>query len=402
MIEVEVRNFQSIEKAVVRLEGFTALVGRSNIGKSALVRAVKCALTGAPVSSFVRHGATCPRRLRKAKTCSCAASVRIRTEGFDLHWEKGDAINRYTFNGTVYDKVEKGTPDFLQEYFALVKVGESKELLQVADQFTPIFLLDQTGTVVADVLSDVARLDRINVAMRDAERDRREAASTRKVREKDVTALQVELEGYAGLDETLEQTEAVGKHLTAVQTAHGELAQLGCYIRACENLEGVIGPLEAALEVAVPPLGPMLDQQAAYHALGQFYNRLAERAVIIRALSGVENIEIPSAATLREAHQAHDSLEGWVKAMRDFQQWFDQRKEADKIEAPSAPALSEALTKFKQLDKMARDVAALAKSVAGLETDLRETEQMAAEIQKEFEALGVCPTCTKPLHLDPH
>ena len=33
MIEVEVRNFQSIEHISLKVEGFTALVGRSNIGK---------------------------------------------------------------------------------------------------------------------------------------------------------------------------------------------------------------------------------------------------------------------------------------------------------------------------------------------------------------------------------
>ena len=66
MTEVEVRNFQSVEHAVFRIEGFTALVGRSNIGKSALVRAVKAALTGATGTDFVRHGGLCARRLKDA------------------------------------------------------------------------------------------------------------------------------------------------------------------------------------------------------------------------------------------------------------------------------------------------------------------------------------------------
>ena len=51
MLDVEIRNFQSIDHVHLRVEGFTALVGRSNIGKSAVVRAVKAALTGYPRSS---------------------------------------------------------------------------------------------------------------------------------------------------------------------------------------------------------------------------------------------------------------------------------------------------------------------------------------------------------------
>mgnify|MGYP001228451488 CR=1 FL=1 len=113
MIEVEVRDFQSIEHATIKIDGFTALVGRSNIGKSAFVRAVQACVTGAPVGAYVRHNALCPRKTRKAKECRCQCSVHIRAEQFDLLWEKGDFINRYTFNGTVYDKANQGTPDFL-------------------------------------------------------------------------------------------------------------------------------------------------------------------------------------------------------------------------------------------------------------------------------------------------
>src|SRR5277367_3768831 len=154
--EVEVTNFQSIEHAKFVIEGYTALVGRSNIGKSAIVRAVKAALTGASGTSFVRHGPNCARRLKDAKKCQCKATVRIKREGFDLLWEKGDSDNRYTFNGQVNDSVGQGTPTFLQAGFAPIKIGDDKELLQVADQFDPIFLLNKTGGAVADVLSDVA------------------------------------------------------------------------------------------------------------------------------------------------------------------------------------------------------------------------------------------------------
>src|SRR5512137_438933 len=108
MIEVEVRDFQSIERATIRIDGFTTLVGRSNIGKSAFVRAVQAAITGAPVGAYVRHAALCPRKTRKLKECRCQCSVHVKTEGFDMLWEKGDFINRYTFNGVVYDKVNQG------------------------------------------------------------------------------------------------------------------------------------------------------------------------------------------------------------------------------------------------------------------------------------------------------
>jgi predicted ATP-dependent endonuclease of OLD family len=61
MIEIEVNDFQSISHTAVTIDKFSVIVGRSNIGKSALVRAIQCALTGAVGTDFVRHGATCDR-----------------------------------------------------------------------------------------------------------------------------------------------------------------------------------------------------------------------------------------------------------------------------------------------------------------------------------------------------
>ena len=61
MVHIEIRNFQAITHEVIEVRGFSALAGRSNIGKSTIIRAVKAALTGAPVDSYVRHSSRCLR-----------------------------------------------------------------------------------------------------------------------------------------------------------------------------------------------------------------------------------------------------------------------------------------------------------------------------------------------------
>jgi hypothetical protein len=174
MLLLEVSNFQSIEHAEVCVDGFTALVGRSNIGKSSVVRAAKSALNGVQGTAFVRHGPGCLRRTKGAKNCKCFSTVKITGDGIDILWEKGDAVSRYVVNGEIFEAIPKGFPDFLKPGFTPVQVGDRSVSLQVADQFDPIFLLGETGTTVADVLGDVARLDSINTATRLAEKDRRE------------------------------------------------------------------------------------------------------------------------------------------------------------------------------------------------------------------------------------
>jgi DNA repair ATPase RecN len=238
VIDVEIKDFQSIERVVLTIDGFTALLGRSNIGKSAVIRAMKAALTGSAGTAFVRHGPSCARRVKKTKTCKCFSSVHLRGKDFDLLWEKGDAINRYTYNGQVYDRAERGVPEFLLDKFALVKVGDDQKLLQCSDQFYPIFLLDQTGGVVAEVLSDAARLDRINVAMKLAEKDRREAVSVRKVREQDLTLLAEKIGRFDGLDNVLSEVQATQDSLVKLGTAQQTMAQIEGFISTASNLKG--------------------------------------------------------------------------------------------------------------------------------------------------------------------
>jgi exonuclease SbcC len=229
MIELEITGFQSIERISLTVDRFTALVGRSNIGKSAIVRAVKAALTGAAGTDFVRHDPkTCSRVLKGNKKCKCKATVRMGFPEFSFLWEKGDSDNRYTVwrNGTeeVYDKLDRGTPEFLSPAFSPIKVGDSPHLINVGDQFEPIFLLGDPGSAVADVLSDVAKLDNLNAALRLVAKDKTACSSTLKVREVDSQAEMARLAGFAGLDANL----IAISDLQAYGRPAGEDHQLDC------------------------------------------------------------------------------------------------------------------------------------------------------------------------------
>jgi hypothetical protein len=397
VIEVVVRNFQSIEKASFRIDGFTVVVGRSNIGKSALVRAVKAALTGAPATSFVRHGAGCLRRTKKAKTCKCFASVHLCGEGLDLLWEKGDSINRYTFNGAVYDKAERGTPDFLYPDFAPVKVGDRQEMLQVADQFSPIFLLDQTGGTVADTLSDVARLDRINAAMRLAEKDRKEAASTRKVREKDAADLRKKLTAYDGLDDVLGQAQALSDRHDDIERHGRSVVRMDGLLEHLAALVGAVRGLEGVTSVAVPDPSAMMGDRARLDQIDGFLVRLTDREREVEALSGVEDVLAPSAAGIEEGARSLQRLDGWLARLVDMKGWLAPWRAVEAAPVLDASGIREARDLVVSLDRFVTGYEALTVTVAGLEADLAAVQEDFTRVERERAALGVCPTCVRPV-----
>lgn len=399
---VRVRNFQSIEDATLEVRGFTALGGRNNIGKSAFVRAVKAALTGTSSTSFVRHGVDCPRKIKGAKTCKCHCSVHLRGDDFDLLWEKGDAINRYTFNGKVFDKAERGTPDFLQPTFAPVKVGDEKELLQVADQFSPIFLLDQTGGVIADVLSDVAHLDRVNVAIRLSEKDRRDATATRKVREQDVVTLSQTLVRYEGLDDALQASRAVEDRLEGVETAERRYEALLGYIERGSSLERQVTLFTQVLEVRVPPVAPLTQATERLGRLEGWITQVGERAGALRHYQAVEGLPALLSQPLSQSYGQFELLDGWVARIRTFKGWMERLKGLEAVPHPQADAVLGATRRYQELTRLGDQHTRLTQMVGTLDTAAGELRVEGDAIQAEWDALGICPTCVQPFHTVVH
>jgi predicted ATP-dependent endonuclease of OLD family len=402
LIDIEVSNFQSIEHCKLTVEGFTALVGRSNLGKSALIRAIKSALTGASGTGFVRHSDMCVRRSKKGKTCDCKTVVCIRSPDFDLKWEKGDKINRYTFNGQIYDRAEQGTPDFLLrptmvKDFGRIEIGRKDRLLQVADQFDNVFLLDQSGNSVADVLSDVANLEQINVAIRAVEKDRKDAASTKRVLEKETQEQKEALEQYSGLDQLEQQNEdLIKKHLDLVKSKE-EASKLVGYITEYEDLGTRIDHLEKACQVDLPQFTELQSDCTKVETLTRFASKVTERAQAVRALTGVENVSTPDSEALENKIQAFGKTARWVAGLRFFQTEFAWLKEAEKVVLPTSQPTAEALAPILALTRFAQRCQTLEKQLQVLEISHAEAIAEEAEVREEAATLGACPTCASPI-----
>jgi hypothetical protein len=406
MIEVEVQNFQSIERIAFLVEGFTAFVGRSNIGKSAVVRALRCALTGAPGTDFVRHGPSCERRVRGVKKCKCQASVRVKLPELTFLWEKGDSVNQYTVwrdgvdEPEVYSKIDRGTPDFLLSLFTPVKVGTRQELLQVSEQFSPIFLLNQGGNTVADVLSDVAQLDQINMAMGLVNKDRKSALATRTVREKDIAELGTSLERYEGLDAAVARARSAEQSYKALRGAQESLQRLDGYLGSLRALKASIGALRAATAPSTPDAKPLADKSIGLHQLAGYFQAVYDRAMVVRRLRGIEKVGVPGASPLQETSDKLSRIEGWLEQLRRIKARLEGLKRMGRLAVPAAPALQQTQERLVTLDRLISKQGRLVGAQGGLEAELAEVESEEQEILGAFGELGICPTCSQAIDAD--
>jgi hypothetical protein len=446
MINIEVKGFQSAEDLKFSIDGFTAIVGRSNIGKSALVRALKCALTNAEGVSFVRHGPDCARTLRGLKTCKCFTSVHIVTEGFDLLWQKGDAVNLYLLNGEKYDHPGKGLPEFLTTNgLAPVKVGDTLKSIQIADQFYPIFLLDQSGGIVAETISDVSRLERINKATKLVEKDRRDVQATKKLREVDVDKLRIRLCSYDGLDTVLQRVDDVGHQFEAIEAKEGKLGTIKGYISKLHSLVVRVRDLKSVEAVEVPiieeidRLGPKVDQLSKFseeysrreasvaglkwvesledkvpeidpvsslsskiRTLSRFSTEHARRLVEVTKLEWVEGLEdkVPDIKGLKDSSTTLTLLSSWITRLMLIKEKYLAVDKATKAPVPDLEILQQLQGKLVNLDRLLSKSKSLQGSISSLESELAQVDSEETNLEGEISTLGVCPTCVRPLTLD--
>jgi hypothetical protein len=402
MINIEVKGFQAIEHIELCIDRFTAIVGGSNIGKSSVVRALKCALTNSVGTSFVRHGVHCTRLLRGAKTCKCQASVHIVMDGFDLLWEKGDAVNRYAFNGETYDKPGTGIPEFLAKTgFSLVKIGDTSGSIQIADQFFPIFMLNQSGPAIAEAISDVSRLDRINRASKSAEKDRKDAIASRKLREEDAARIRDRLQKYEGLDVATEKVAAVEEQNYLVGKTEGSVEKLNGFITQTGSVVSKIRVLNTVSSVAVPEISSVEQPYNKVKTLTSLSDELDHRESDCRSLKWVVEFsdKVPEIEPVRERLGKVQVLDSLIIKARALKEKFKLLQEASKACLPEIDQIASLHAGVVARTGFIYRLTSVSNLITSLTAEINTYSEQETTLEREVAELGICPTCVQPLSL---
>jgi len=240
--KVNVKNFQSIKNATIEIDGFTVITGKNNSGKTALQRAIKGVFENARGHSFVRHGED-----------NCEVSVSF-ADGDKVTWHKGKKENRYVINGKTYDKVGAGVPDELVELGVFpLQCGGKTISPQFAPQFTgQVFLLNETGSVMAEAVSDVERVSTLNKALKESERDKRSCSSELKVRKSDKKKLEKDIEIYDGLEDLQEEIDKMDRQQKALNDLQDEISNLKSLLKKYQESISIVEELNGVTELEIP------------------------------------------------------------------------------------------------------------------------------------------------------
>jgi len=313
---VSIQNFQSLTDVRLRMGRFTALVGRSSSGKSAVVRALQLLAHNARGTSYVTEGQT-------------IATVAADIGDVTVAVRRGKGTSEYVLRreDTAPEKFTKCSTSVPDEVSVAMGFAEVQGIdLNFAGQFDAPFLLRETGTTVAKVLGDLTQVNVLYEASREANRRRKEVGGKVKSAREERDRLKDALQQYRDLREHDQMLTSAreSRASLAVQVQHRD-----DLLRAVERAERVakatdlIAERQAALvtidRAEIEVLAERAAQATAFRRAAEDATYHSDRLASIheqQALPGVSVDEVASllarqeqATALRAAADAADRHE---------------------------------------------------------------------------------------------
>lgn len=155
MFTLEIKNFQSIEKLRIKLSGFTAITGPSNLGKSAIRRAIGVILYNDWDASWLRND-----------TDSCTLSLAKDDGSYRITVTKPDnsyKIEREGHEDLFFGKVGTKVPEEVSALgFHTLAIPNEELQINVSKQLDPLFMVsykDASNTAILNRLFNVTKLE---------------------------------------------------------------------------------------------------------------------------------------------------------------------------------------------------------------------------------------------------
>lgn len=280
--QVNITHFQSLHSVALPLGSFTVIVGRTDSGKSAFIRALQTLTSNRRGSGFITRG----ERTAVIEATTPTATVTLR-RGVS----SDDKDNRYTItphDGTapqVHTKLNAQTPLEVSRALGI----PSTDPLNYALQFDSPYLLKESPGEVARVLGALTNVHILFEAAREASTRKTRATATHKTKAQDLARLSLQLAEFDTLPTQLADQQVAEDHLSQARQAAHQLATLSSAIQSLSAAHKRAVQLQPLAEATVPDID----------ALRATHSRLASLSSTIDALR--------TAATRARTAQATDS-----------------------------------------------------------------------------------------------
>ncbi|MBN2570516.1 MAG: AAA family ATPase [Ignavibacteriales bacterium] len=219
--KLQILNFQSHKDSSLQFDpGVNVIVGSSDSGKTAIIRALRWLIWNRPSGDSFRSswgGPTAVTTLLDKET--------VITRG------KTDSSNEYKIDTQTFTAFGNDIPEPIQK---AINIDETN----LQQQLDAPFLISKSPGEVASYFNRIAHLDQIDVALKTIQGQVRQLSSEITSDEKRVTSLEKEFKGYVYLDQfeiDLEELEKDQAYLTQLYNNMNQIMQVIETITATDN-----------------------------------------------------------------------------------------------------------------------------------------------------------------------
>lgn len=430
MTRVEIWNYKTIEHIAFEFEGYTLVLGKNFIGKSAIIAAIVSALTNRSGDGFIRYG---------EKFCQ----VLIQRDGHSVLWHKEKGDSYYIIDEVTYKKIGKAdVPQPIHDMgFGPLDVSGEKVLLWFAKQFEPLFLVNRSRqNFTTDLIASVSNLDPLYKGVDAAKKDSKNNKSDLNIRKGDLSDAKEEAKKYDALDGFSSLKGTVDEKLTELVSLDREIETISNLIYKMDtNKEELVRTFPVTKMVLIDMQkyeGAVKEVDTATRLLAK-YNQAAEayKALVpvqqlkpipastygvikelLEAVTNVEKLQVSYAEAVRAYNKYKDSenLVSLASRVADLEKLDDEVTRLSQLlhTYTNAMARIEELTALSQLPKLPdlteldTQVTTLTKLVAGYkvvaveyttaENELKLACEEASSLKDEKATFAKCPTCERP------
>lgn len=279
--EIKIRNFQSHKRTTISFsDKVNAIVGPSDCGKSAILRALRWVLFNDQAGeAFRAHD-------------SERTAVTLSTENIDIMRLRSNKDNSYSIDdhdsdSKLFEKVRGEVPEEISKILNM-------DLINVQTQMDAPFLLSESPAEVGRILNKAAGIDDIDKSMSKINTMERENSKELGIRNKDLADADKELALYRGLERIDADVCAVEKVYKILTTTQGSIRNINTTLEELEKVEIKIDALKPLAKIS---LDEALELQKELQITTENANSLED---LLASLSKVEeNIESAEIITMQ-------------------------------------------------------------------------------------------------------
>lgn len=392
------RNFQSHADTNFRFHpGINAIVGPSDKGKSAIIRAIRWVAFNSPagMAHISDWSKTEKGDIRAGEECR----VTLEKDGRQISRIRSKDLNAYAIDSTISEAVKTEVPSDVSD---LLNIGE----VNLQSQMDSPFLISATPGEVARFFNRTIKLEDIDQALTAAESRKRDKMAEIKLEDLKVGKLAEEIQRLDWVDEVLPkiaEAQELQKEQAADQSARGTLLQMIAGIRVHS---GSISQMEIILAFR--------DQVTEARALAGEVSRISGQYNGLKSQIGnLKNSEsMLAAASLILTHAAE--IRGAVKEAGDIRDLAEslgnldalvarlKRCEEEISRSSLIADLAERVSRIRGLWEKQLEAEESQKDLRRLISRLAESEDTIVEATESMGVLisqrpETCPTCGAPM-----